>query len=191
MHHLNTDSSLFDAVLFDMNSTLSPCLPMCLQNTVGEKNTVAASYWLLYIFVIKWFERVSRWTPADCFQPSNVPHSQALTLEAFPSFLQLCSEERWLVICTSWVLLCTSLKQDKEAFNRNSLALYSFYSCFCHYHISALVLFPSQVLLIFSRSFKCLHPVPWQGLMNKSLLLCKQAIIFDSSPFRSVRETVN
>lgn len=91
-------SSLFDAVLFDMNSTLSPCLPMCLQNTVCEKNTVAASYWLLYIFVIKWFERVSRWTPADCFQPSNVPHSQAPLKHFLLSFSSAVRNADWLSV---------------------------------------------------------------------------------------------
>lgn len=137
------------------------------------------------MFVIKWFAALSGWTPADCFQSSNIPYIQELTLEAFPSFLELCSEEHWLVICTSWVLLCFSLKQDKEAFNRNLPVSYSFYFWFCHYHISALFLFPSQVLFIFSRSFKCLHLVPQQGLANKSVLLFKQAIIFDSSLSRS------
>lgn len=113
------------------------------------ENTVTASYWLQYIFVIKWFGGLSGWTPADCFQSSNIPHSQELTLEAFPSFLELCREKHCLVICISWVLLCTSLKQDKEAFNRNLPLLYSFYFCFCHCHISALILFPSQFFSYF------------------------------------------
>lgn len=152
---------------------------------------MAASYWLLYIFLIKWLVELSGWTPADCFQSSNIPHSQELTREVFPSFPELCSEEHWVVICTSWVLLCISLKQDKEAFNKNLPVLYSFYFCFCHYHVSALVLFSSQVLFVFSISFKCLHPVSQEGLMNKSVLLFKQAIILDSSLFRSVRERVN
>lgn len=152
---------------------------------------MAASYWLLYIFLIKWLVELSGWTPADCFQSSNIPHSQELTREVFPSFPELCSEEHWVVICTSWVLLCISLKQDKEAFNKNLPVLYSFYFCFCHYHVSALVLFSSQVLFVFSISFKCLHPVSQESLMNKSVLLFKQAIILDSSLFRSVRERVN
>lgn len=169
--------------------SLSPPLPH-----ISIKQKVVGNYcgrFLLDIFAIKWFAGLSGWTPADCFQPSNIPYSQEPTLEAFPSFLELCSEEHWRVICTSWVPLCISLKQDKEAFNRNLPVLYSFYFCFCHYHVSALFLFPSQVLFIFSRSFKCLHPVPQQGLMNKSGSLFKQAIIFDSSLLRSVRETVN
>lgn len=108
------------------------------------ENTVTAWYWLQYIFVIKWFGGLSGWTPADCLQSSNIPYSQELTPEAFPSFLKLCSKKQCLVICTLWVLLCISLKQDKEAFKRNLPLLYNFYFCFCHYHVSALVLFPSQ-----------------------------------------------
>lgn len=113
------------------------------------ENTVTASFWLQYIFAIKWFGRLSGWTPADCLQSSNIPYHQELTLEALPSLLKLCSEKHCVVICTSWVLLCISLKQDKEAFNRNLPLLYSFCFCFCHYHVSALFSFPSQFFSYF------------------------------------------